>query len=671
VTASTAGEAPASTLPRPEWNEGERLEALADYGIIDTPREKDFDEIAKIASVVLNMPISVVTFVESNRQWFKAEVGLDGMSETPRDIAFCHHAIRQPNGLVVSDTTKDPRFQNNPLVTESPHLRFYAGANLETPSGLPLGTLCVLDYEPREFTDQQFFVLQTLARQVMAQLDLRRALRAQSRSEARLNLALDASGVIGTWNWDIAADRIYADPRFVALFGGEPNWSREGKPLADYIKAVHPDDLARVRRAIDTAMTSREPLHEEYRLVQRDGSVRWIDARGRCHFDGAGRPSHFPGVAVDITDRKASEHAAVEAAGRFHVMADSMAQKIFTADPAGAIDYYNRAWAEFTGVRIEELIGTGWRQVVHPEDDEPTLRLWLKAVAEGKSFEHELRLRRNDGTYRWHLSRAHAVRDSAGAVMRWIGSTTDVDDQRRSREQLERMVEERTENLKASVAELEAFSYSISHDMRAPLRAMLGFSEILQEEYGPQLDEQANRFLDRIRTASARMDNLIQDVLSFSRISRGELPMEPIDPLVLIRELIESYPNLRASQIGILLPQEMPLVLANSAALTQCVSNLLGNAVKFVAPGVKPVVRISAQAASGRVKIWFKDNGIGIKEEDARRIFEIFQRVDRSHEGTGIGLAIVKKAAERMGGTVGVESKPGQGASFWLDLQAA
>jgi signal transduction histidine kinase len=115
----------------------------------------------------------------------------------------------------------------------------------------------------------------------------------------------------------------------------------------------------------------------------------------------------------------------------------------------------------------------------------------------------------------------------------------------------------------------------------------------------------------------------------------------------------------------------MPRVLANSAALTQCVSNLLSNAVKFVAPGVKPVVRISTQLANGRVRIWFKDNGIGIKEEDFNRIFEIFQRVDRSHEGTGIGLAIVKKAAERMGGSVGVDSKPGQGASFWLDLQAA
>jgi PAS domain S-box-containing protein len=667
----SVGETVACAVPPPRWNEQDRLATLAAYDIVDTPREKDFDEIVKIASVILNMPISLVTFVESDRQWFKAEVGLAGMTETPRDVALCNHAILRSEGLVVPDTTKDPRFQDNPLVTGDPHLRFYAGATLETSEGLPLGTLCVLDYQPREFTEQQTLILRTLARQVMAQLDLRRALREKSKSEARLTLALDAAGVVGTWDWDVAADRVYADPRFVALFGGESSWTHEGQPLAEYVKAVHPDDLARVKAAIEAAMTTQEPFRAEYRLVQKDGSVRWIDARGRCLFDAAGLPAHFPGVAVDITDRKASEHAAQEAAARFRVMADTMGQKIYTTDAAGDVDYYNRAWSEFTGLPLEDLVGTGWRKVVHPEDDAETVRRWSEAVTQGQPFEMELRLRRGDGAYRWHLTRTHPVNGVNGEIIRWIGSTTDVDDQRRSREQLERMVEERTENLKASVAELEAFSYSISHDMRAPLRSMLGFSEILQEEYGPQLDEQANRFLQRIRTASARMDHLIQDVLSFSRVSRGDLPMESTDPLSLIRELIESYPNLRASEVGVLLPPEMPRVLANSAALTQCVSNLLSNAVKFVAPGVKPVVRISTQLANGRVRIWFKDNGIGIKEEDFNRIFEIFQRVDRSHEGTGIGLAIVKKAAERMGGSVGVDSKPGQGASFWLDLQAA
>ena len=655
----------------PAWNEEDRIKAVESYGIIGTPREKDFDDLAKLASELLEMPISAVTFLMTDRQWFKSQVGLGEMTETPRDISICTHAILQPGVFVVPDTTKDARFEKNPLVAGDPHLRFYAGALLETHEGLPLGTMCVLDYKPREFTARQEFVLRTLARQVMAQLELRRALREKEKSEERLNVALDASGFVGTWDWDLPTDRVVADPRLIALFGGQAAWGREGVPPSEYLKALHPEDVPRVKAAFTAAIKTGQPFHQEYRLVQKDGSVRWLDARGRCRFDASGAPIRFPGAAVDVTERKSSEQAAAEASGRFRLLAEAMDEKIYTASPTGEIEYYSRQWTDFSGALPAELAERGWRSIMHPDDVEEVARRWTEAVSGGKTFEAELRLRNREGAYRWHLSRAHPARDAEGGIVRWIGWSTDVDDQRRFRERLERMVEERTNNLKASVAELEAFSYSISHDMRAPLRAMLGFSEILQEEYGPQLDEQANRFLTRIRTASKRMDSLIQDVLSFSRMNRMELPLEPVDTLAVIREIVESYPNLRTSEIGILLPKAMPGTLANPAALTQCVSNILGNAVKFVAPGVKPVVRIWTEEAAGRVKIWFKDNGVGIAEKDFERIFEIFHRLDRSHEGTGIGLAIVRKAVLRMGGTVGLESKPGQGTAFWLDLQAA
>jgi PAS domain S-box-containing protein len=651
----------------PAWNETDRLKAVDAYGILDTPREKDFDDIARMASEILKVPISLVSFVAADRQWFKAEVGM-GVSQTARDASFCQHAILQEDIFVVPDATKDERFRENPFVTGNPNVRFYAGALLETAEGLPLGTMCVLDYKPRELSEHERFVLRTLARQVMTQLDLRRALHEKGKSEERLNLALDASGFVGTWDWDVVTDRVVADPRFVTIFGGDPEWTKVGVPIAEYVKAVHPEDVDRVKRAINRAMLSGESFQAEYRILQRDGTVRWIDARGRCRFDTEGKPARFPGVAVDITDRKRSEAAAREAADRFRVMAESMVQKIFTANPSGTLDYFNGQWQRFSGLPTEEL---AWTRIVHAEDLDPTLSRWDEAMKKSSVFDVEHRLRRHDGVDRWHLTRCHPIRNEEGEVTMWIGSSTDTDDQARSREQLERMVEERTENLKASVAELEAFSYSISHDMRAPLRAMLGFSEILQEEYGPQLDEKANRFLGRIRAASARMDNLIQDVLSFSRMSHLELPLQPIDPLKVIHEIIDSYPNLRPSEIGILLPMELPLVMGNEAYLIQCISNILGNAAKFVAAGMKPVVRIRAEESEGRVKLWFKDNGVGIKEQDFQRIFEIFQRLDRSHEGTGIGLSIVRKAAQRMGGRVGVESTPGQGTSFWLDLQAA
>jgi two-component sensor histidine kinase len=153
--------------------EGYRLDALRRYGILDTPRESDFDEVVKVASAICGTPISVINLIDEGRQWFKAEVGL-GVRETPLDSSICAHAILQPGLFIVPDTTLDRRFADNPLVTGDPHLRFYAGALLETPEGFPLGTVCVLDYKPRELDDTQKAFLRLMASQVMKLLDLRR-----------------------------------------------------------------------------------------------------------------------------------------------------------------------------------------------------------------------------------------------------------------------------------------------------------------------------------------------------------------------------------------------------------------------------------------------------------------------------------------------------------------
>jgi two-component sensor histidine kinase len=173
----------------PSWDETARLAALRSYGILDTPTEQDFEDVVRIAAHVCNTPISVINLIEDTRQWFKAEIGL-GVRETPLDVSICAHAILQPGLFVVPDTTQDPRFACNPLVTGEPNLRFYAGALLETPEGLPLGTVCVLDYQPRELTEDQAFTLRALARQVMTQLELRRALAAQKQAQEQQQLLI-------------------------------------------------------------------------------------------------------------------------------------------------------------------------------------------------------------------------------------------------------------------------------------------------------------------------------------------------------------------------------------------------------------------------------------------------------------------------------------------------
>src|SRR3954462_6002317 len=202
----------------PPWSEADRLAALRSYGVLDTPREPAFDEITHVAALVCKAPIALVSFVEDTRQFFKSEVGL-GARETPIDVSICAHAILQRDLFVVPDTTQDARFASNRLVTGEAHIRFYAGALLETPEGLPLGTLCVLDTKPRPegLSEEQAGTLRALARAVMAQLELRRSNKALVESERRLRaseerlqLALNA-GHIGTWAWDIARNRVIAD----------------------------------------------------------------------------------------------------------------------------------------------------------------------------------------------------------------------------------------------------------------------------------------------------------------------------------------------------------------------------------------------------------------------------------------------------------------------------
>lgn len=234
-------------------------------------------------------------------------------------------------------------------------------------------------------------------------------------------------------------------------------------------------------------------------------------------------------------------------------------------------------------------------------------------------------------------------------------------------------LEERTLRLQETNSELESYSYSISHDMRAPLRAMTGYSEILIEECSKQLSEEHRRFLNKIHSGARRLDHLIEDVLSYSRIARSRQELEKIDSDELVRQIIEQYPGMAPSEAAITIEGKLPVVWANEAMLTQCFSNLLGNAIKFVQPGNKPHVRVRAENQGEDVLLWVEDDGIGIAPADIGRIFDIFVKVHSSevYIGTGIGLSIVRKAVEKMGGKVGVKSEFGKGSRFWLRLKRA
>lgn len=240
-------------------------------------------------------------------------------------------------------------------------------------------------------------------------------------------------------------------------------------------------------------------------------------------------------------------------------------------------------------------------------------------------------------------------------------------------EELEQRVATRTAELQSSNEALEAFAYSVSHDLRAPLRAVQGMADALREDYAEKLDVTGQDYLRRVAEAAARMDGLIQDLLAYGRLSRADLKPEAVNLASVASEALEQLQSeIARSGAQVTVAEALPVVIGHRATLLQAVANLLSNAIKFARTDVPARIRVWSERRAGRVRLWVEDNGIGIDPEYHERIFRVFERLHgvETYPGTGIGLAIVRKGMERLGGQSGVESKPGEGSRFWIELPA-
>ena len=314
--------------------------------------------------------------------------------------------------------------------------------------------------------------------------------------------------------------------------------------------------------------------------------------------------------------------------------------------------------------------------LIHPEDRERVERLIRKAVHDAAPLDFQHRIIRAGDGVRVLRCQGYFILDACGRPEVLLGTAQDITELRAAEEKLRatnRDLEERTRSLESSHSEMQAFSYSIAHDLRAPLRAIQGMSRILMEDYYNALDKDGQDYFGRIMDAAQRMDDLIRDLLDYARMTTVQLPIEPVDgEAVWARVFANFATEVRDKDAVVTKDETLPSVLAHRTVVELALSNLLGNALKFFPKGGKPEIRVWTERLEDRVRFNVEDKGIGIAPEHQQRIFRVFERLHPAdaYPGTGIGLAIVKKGVERLGGAVGLDSKPGVGSTFWFELPA-
>ncbi|MDX2185851.1 MAG: PAS domain S-box protein [Opitutaceae bacterium] len=497
------------------------------------------------------------------------------------------------------------------------------------------------------------------------------------RKEAELKLVVDTMPALVSYV-DNRHRYVFVNQAYEKWFGVDPQTMR-GRDIADFLgeKAYE-----RVRPHLNKALSGESVRYEEY-LPYEKGPPRWISATLTPHTGERGEVLGYFALIIDITDQKAAEKERAELLERYRFLADAMPQSVWTANAEGVQDYFNNRWIEYTGVTVDRD-PNHWPEFIHPDDMAETRRRWLEAVATGDRYRMEHRLRDRNGNYHWFLSLAVARRDESGKVVQWVGSATNIDPQRkayaglaearaelrRHADTLEQLVRQRTARLEEVNAELEAFTYSVSHDLRVPLQHIQVFVQSALDEAETAIPVDIRNNLRLACNSAERMDALITDLLAYSRISREEVEVQSIDLEFMIMEAVSNMrATIDARQAVIDVQGPMPSVTADRIGLQQVLRNLLSNAVKFVPKERKPHVKLRAEFVGGRTRLWVEDNGIGIDPKHHGEIFKMFRRVHSqgSFSGTGIGLSLVRKAMYKMGGSCGVESAP-VGTRFWIEF---
>jgi PAS domain S-box-containing protein len=520
----------------------------------------------------------------------------------------------------------------------------------------------------RKVTDDELGLLTDAFNHMLGQIHERES--ALRESAQRLSLALQASQT-GTWDWDLQRNEFHWDDLISRQFGMPAG--QRAVSFQQFIELIHRDDRQSVQHAVHEAVDGGQEFQAEFRVVWSDGSIHHLAARGNALRDERGKAVRLTGVSLDMTER----HQAEETRSWLAALVESSDDAIVGKDLNGTIITWNSGAERMFGYTAEEVVGRPITILTSPDrpDEEEII---LSRIRQGKPMAHyeTVRMRKNGQPVHVSLS-VSPIHDAKGSVVGVSSIARDITERKLAEEEIRRLnadleqrVRERTVELTEANKELEAFTYSVSHDLRAPLRHIDAFARIIEDDLGAESSSELQRYVGRIRRGIQTMGRLVDDLLNLSRVGRAQLSYQDVDLNEVLEEALHDLRPEASKQpiewrIG-----RLPRASCDPGLIKQVFTNLLSNSIKYSRPRQPAIIEVDQVLADGEPAIYVRDNGVGFNMKYINKLFGAFERLHRTEdfEGTGIGLALVRRIIQKHGGRVWAQGEPDKGATFYFTL---
>ncbi|WP_276090928.1 PAS domain S-box protein [Pedobacter sp. JY14-1] len=643
--------------------EDERVRALRDHHILDTPAEHEFDNIAKLAGLICNAPIALISMVDEARIFVKSLVGASA-GDVPREMSFSEHTIRGDDVLEVADTTLDSRFLAHPSVAGEPHIRFYAGAPLIDGDGYKLGVLGVFDTKPRRISPEQKEGLQVLAREIITHIALRRKSVELEAKTARFEEMLNLSTVSPEIHCilDRLGNLLFINDAVTSILG----YTAAEATGLNMWGFCDQEDVAVVLAEIEAGLRAgKKHFQAEFRIRSKTGQISWLS------WNMVAKGDRWYAYGRDITENRKVQAELT----KLSLVASKVNNAVVINNADNQVTWVNTAFEQITGYTLDDLKGRQLGDLISgPGTDLQLLETAREMTRQHKSFAVDILGYRKDGSPIWLSVYNTVVLNKEGNAEFEVEIIIDITEKKEAERE---MTEAREKAIQLGEAK-EMLLSVMSHEIRTPLNAVIGMTHLLLGN-DPKPSQLAD--LNILRFSAESLLGIINDILDFTKIESGNMQLEsmPFCLRELAMDIVESMQrgaSEKGNKLGLSFDNRVPdTVMGDKTRLYQVLMNLLGNAVKFTTNGVVALrVRLEEENDQyANIHFEVEDSGIGIPQDKLSYIFETFTQADtdisRKYGGTGLGLAITKKLLGLFGTEIAVQSRIGEGTTFSFDIR--